>query len=582
MQIFQGLGASAGIAAGLLKFLDPAVSDSPSRISSPGEELLRFEEARNECLNVLSAEIRIFRGQKEEGAREAAALLKAHKALLQDEVFAAAAAERIREKKVSAEEAVKETGEAFALGLEALGDESMKARSADIRDVTLRVLEQLASSAKGQPAAEQRDNAPEENTPKDSTTKDSTLKENTTKNSTPKENRQETAERNPDMSSPESPRYILAAEDCSPSAFLKLDRSLLAGLITCRGSRNSHTAILARSFGIPYVCGLETLPGREFSGLEFLINGETGEIIGDPEPEHLRSLKEKQDRSAKSSVSASSGASAKGQSSPVFYCNISTPEEVELVRQVGGLGIGLFRTDFLFLASDHAPSEEEQFSAFRQVLAGMQGQPVVIRTLDIGSDKSVPYLSLPQEANPALGLRGIRLCLRHPELFLPQLRAIYRASVYGNASILFPMVDDLAELRQVRTLCGKVQEELASKGIPFRKNVPLGIMVETPAAVFLAEDLAKEADFFSIGTNDLTQYTLACDRDYAGTDLDFEYPHPAVVQALRLTARAAGKAGISVSICGEMAADPALYPLFTELGIDILSVAPAMLQRLRS
>lgn len=379
---------------------------------------------------------------------------------------------------------------------------------------------------------------------------------------------------------------ILAADDLAPSETLQLDKSKILGFITQGGSGNSHTAILARTMGIPAICGLGDALKQELNGRTAYIDGETGQAAIEPDDITLTSFQSKleQQQEMKRLMETMKGqedVTLDGREMMV-YCNIGSPEDVAAVLSNDGQGIGLFRSEFLYLASSDYPTEEDQFQAYKEVAAAMGGKRVVIRTLDIGADKQVGYFNLQKEENPALGVRAIRICLNRPEVFRTQLRALYRASAYGRIAIMFPMITSVWEVRECKRACQKVMAELDKEGIPYRQDTEIGIMIETPASVFVAEELAKEVDFFSVGTNDLTQYTLACDRQANDLGKFFDPHHPAVLRALKMAADAAHKAGIWIGICGELGADLSLLETFLAIGIDELSVSPSSVLPLRA
>ena len=379
---------------------------------------------------------------------------------------------------------------------------------------------------------------------------------------------------------------ILAADDLAPSETIQLDKSKILGFITREGSANSHTAILARTMGIPAICSLGDGLKSEYCGRLTYVDGETGQVILDPDELTLAALREKHQKQQEmkellETMKGQEDVTLDGRKINV-YCNIGSPEDVAAVLANDGQGIGLFRSEFLYLAAEDYPTEEEQFQAYKTVAAAMNGKRVIIRTLDIGADKQVDYFDMKKEENPALGVRAIRICLNRPEVFKPQLRALYRASAYGKVAIMFPMITSLWEVRECKRACQKVMAELEKEGIPFDKDTEIGIMIETPASVFIAEELAKEVDFFSVGTNDLTQYTLACDRQANDLGKFFDPHHPAVLRALKMVTEAAHKAGIWVGICGELGADLDLLPTFLAIGIDELSVSPASVLPLRA
>ena len=379
---------------------------------------------------------------------------------------------------------------------------------------------------------------------------------------------------------------ILAADDLTPSETLQLDKSKILGFVTMGGSGNSHTAILARTMGIPAICGAGEALAEGYNGRVGYIDGETGQLIIDPDAMTQAALKEKYEKQQETKKLLET---MKGQEDitldgkkMLLYCNIGSPEDVAAVLANDGQGIGLFRSEFLYLSASDYPTEDEQFEAYRSVATAMNGKRVVIRTLDIGADKQVDYFDMKEEENPALGVRAIRICLNRPEVFRTQLRALYRASVYGKIAIMFPMITSVWEVKECKRACMSVMKELEAEGIPYDKDTELGIMIETPSSVFVAEKLAKLVDFFSVGTNDLTQYTLACDRQANDLGKFYDPHHPALLRAIKMAADAAHKAGIWIGICGELGADISMLPTFLAMGIDELSVSPSAVLPVRA
>ena len=436
----------------------------------------------------------------------------------------------------NAEYAVMTAGAQFAEMFAAMDDAYMQARAADIKDVTQRLLNNLMGIVEGGIDSEEP--------------------------------------------------VILAADDLAPSETLQMDKSKILGFITQGGSGNSHTAILARTMGIPAICGLGDALKPEYHGRVAYIDGETGRVVLDPDPMTLASMQEKFKKQQKMKELYQQ---LKGQEDVTLdgrkiklYCNIGSPEDVASVLANDGQGIGLFRSEFLYLASEDYPTEDAQFEAYKSVAMAMKGKRVIIRTLDIGADKQVDYFHLNKEENPAMGLRAVRICLNRPEVFRTQLRALYRASAYGKVAIMFPMIASVWEVKECRRACQSVMNELTKEGIPFNPDTEIGIMIETPSSVFMAEELAQLVDFFSVGTNDLTQYTLACDRQCNDLGKFFDPHHPAVLRALKMAADAAHKAGIWIGICGELGADISLLPTFLAIGIDELSVTPSAILPLRA
>ena len=533
MKIIQGQGVSKGIEQGTIYFYHRAAAQVEMRTGADEqEERSRLERAKERTAQQLSD---MAEKAREEAGDEAAVLFETHAMFLEDEDYMGAMDELLAQG-FNAEYAMDQAGQEFAAMLASMEDPYMQARAADIKDVTGRILNNLMGVVEG----------------------------------------------GIDSDVP----VILAADDLAPSETIQLDKSKILAIATQKGSGNSHTAILARTMGIPAVCGLGEDFNEDFHGKQAYIVGETGQVILEPDEETLVSLKA---RHAKQEETRELMRSMVGQEDVTLdgkrvhvYCNIGSPEDVASVLANDGQGIGLFRSEFLYLASQDYPTEEEQFRAYKEVAAAMNGKRVIIRTLDIGADKQVDYFHLHKEENPAMGLRAIRICLNRPEVFRTQLRALYRASAYGKIAIMFPMIASVWEVKECRRACQRVMDELTAEGIPFNPDTEIGIMIETPAAVFIADELAQLVDFFSVGTNDLTQYTLACDRQCNDLGKFFDPHHPALLRALKMTADAAHAAGIWIGICGELGADLSLLPTFLAMGIDELSVTPTAVLPLRA
>ncbi len=535
MIALQGTGVSAGIATGPIHFLHRA-QPVPVRhtVADPEQELARWQSATKRAAAQL--EKLAARARAEVGA-DAATLFETHQLMLEDLDYTERIATLITSQKLNAEAAVSEAGKQFAAMFEAMDDVYMQARSTDVTDISARVIRILCQA--------------EEET----FTMDAPI--------------------------------VLAADDLTPSETMQLDKSRLLGVLLRNGSSTSHTAILARSLGIPAIIRIGDALAPELDGRTVMLDGSVGYAVVDPdETTKLYLVKKQQSEAAVRAMLAQ----LKGQPDITsdgrhirLYANITSPADVDAVLANDARGIGLFRSEFLYLQSNAQPSEEVQFEAYKSVLQRMNGNPVIIRTLDIGADKKVSYLALPEEENPALGMRALRLCLTRPALFKTQLRALYRASAYGKLSIMFPMVASLWEVQEAKRLCSAVRKELQRARIPFDERLPLGVMIETPAAVMIAPALAKEVSFFSIGTNDLTQYTLAVDRQStAGMERFYDLHHPAVMEMIRLTIDAAHAAGIWVGICGEIAAELSLTERFLAMGVDELSVSPRCVLPLRN
>ena len=534
MILMQGKGVAKGVVNGPIYFFqrpDTAISDAPA--ADIEAEKARVAAAQVKSADQLSA---LADKAREEAGEETAILFETHAMFVEDEDYVDCMMNALEEKRCTAEKAVQTAGEEFSAMLAAMDDPYMQARAADIKDVTRRILNNLMGVTEG----------------------------------------------GIDSDVP----VILAADDLAPSETLQLDKSKILGFITQGGSGNSHTAILARTMGIPAICGLGDALKAEYSGRQVYIDGETGQVAIEPDEITLAAFQSKQ---AKQQELKELMETMKGQKDVTLdgremmvYCNIGSPEDVTAVLSNDGQGIGLFRSEFLYLAASDYPTEEEQFQAYKDVAAAMGGKRVVIRTLDIGADKQVDYFEMHKEENPALGVRAIRICLNRPEVFRTQLRALYRASAYGKVAIMFPMITSVWEVKECKRACQKVMAELDKEGVPYRKDTEIGIMIETPASVLVAEELAKEVDFFSVGTNDLTQYTLACDRQANDLGKFFDPHHPAVLRALKLATDAAHKAGIWIGICGELGADLELLETFLAIGIDELSVSPTSVLPLRA
>lgn len=534
MITMQGKGVSPGIAKGMLLFLRrPETAIERRTVQHPERELQRVEAAQREAVRQLEALAASCRAR---GAQEAGVLFETHAMLVRDEDIDACIRTHIEGERCCAEYAVAQAGERFAGMLAALDDAYMQARAVDVRDVTGRILRNLG-------AVSETDGLPDV-------------------------------------------PVILAADDLTPSETLRLDRSLLLGFVTRGGSDNSHTAILARAMGIPAVCAVGEGLSEDWSGMHGYIDGTRGTLILQPDAATAATLDE---RIEAMRAHARLLAQLRGLEDitedgrrVMLYCNIGSPADMDAVREHDGRGIGLFRSEFLYLHADDYPTEEQQLAAYRTVAAAMEGARVIIRTLDIGADKQAAYFGLAHEENPALGMRAVRISLTRPALLHTQLRALYRASAFGRVAIMFPMITAVWEVRACREACRRVMEELDREGVAYRRDTEIGIMIETPAAVLIADELAREVDFFSVGTNDLTQYLLACDRQSSELDRFYDPHHPALLRALRMTADAAHAAGIWVGICGELAADVRLLPQFLEMGIDELSVAPSAVLPLRA
>ena len=529
-----GKGVSKGVAAGPISFYRRPSGEIPRRsVTDTAAELARFHDAcetAKEQLGVLHDKALAEAGE------DAAMLFEAHQMMLDDLDFVESIEGLIENDRLNAEAAVSDTGAQFAEMFAAMDDSYMQARAADIRDISTRVVGILTGEG-----------------------------ESSIVSDVP---------------------CIVAADDLAPSETVQLDKSLILGFITAGGSANSHTAILARTMGIPAIIGAGDALQAEMEGKYAIIDGQTGETVIEPDDAERERLLKKQakEKALKELLDQLKGKpnETRDGRNVMVYCNIGSPADIDAVLQNDGGGIGLFRSEFLYLQGSDYPTEDEQFEAYKTVAERMGGKRVIIRTLDIGADKQADYFHLDKEENPAMGLRAIRICLTRPEVFRTQLRALYRASAYGKIAIMFPMITSVWEVQEIKRICRNIRAELAEEGVPMADKVELGIMIETPAAVMMSAELAREVDFFSVGTNDLTQYTLAVDRQGVGLDRFFDAHHPAVLRMIRMTAENAHRAGIWIGICGELGADAELTETFLSMGIDELSVSPSAVLPLRS
>ena len=527
MILVQGKGVSKGIAEGPLYFLQKPDTTIVKETGKDVEaEKARIAEAKEKSAAQLLA---LAEKCREEAGDDAAFVFETHAMFLDDDDYVEGINDCLESEQCNAEYAVRTAGDTFAAMFAAMDDAYMSARAADIKDITQRLLNNLMGVVDG----------------------------------------------GIDSDVP----VILCADDLAPSETLQLDKSLILGFALQGGSGTSHTAILARTMGIPAICGLGDALTEDYNGRNGWIDAETGQVVLDPDEITLKGLqlkaqKQKELKELMQTMIGQEDVTLDGRKIKL-YCNIGSPDDVAAVKTNDGQGIGLFRSEFLYLAADDYPTEDAQFEAYKTVAEAMEGKRVIIRTLDIGADKQVDYFDMKPEENPALGVRAIRICLNRPEVFRTQLRALYRASAYGKVAIMFPMITSVWEVKECKRACAAVMKELDDEGIPYNKDTELGIMIETPASVFMARDLAKEVDFFSVGTNDLTQYTLACDRQANDLGKFFDPHHPAVLRALKQAADAAHAEGIWIGICGELGADTELLPTFLAIGIDELSVSPA-------
>ena len=536
MKVYRGIAVSEGYAIGPVRYLSSQKENVPlQKTENRPQEWSRFLQAR---MKACSRMMELYQQALSRVGEHYAGIFKIQLALLQDEDLLTRVRRRILEEGYTAESAIEKTADEYRHLFEEMDDEYLRAREADVQDVKQQVLMQLASS--------------------------STL-----------ESRRETS---PAWEEP----CILAADDILPSETLHIDASRVRGMILRKGSQISHAAILARSLGIPAVAGAgDKVDGIE-DGTDLLLDGAAGEVIADPDADTLAEFQAKKKAEDERKAMLAKFKDREGATSDgrriVIEGNIGKPDDAVRVAELGGEGVGLFRSEFLFMDRDDLPSEDEQFEAYKQACEAMAGKPVIIRTLDIGGDKEVPALGLEKEQNPFLGYRAIRICLNQTDLFLTQLRALLRAAQYGDLRIMFPMISSIEEIRHAKQILQQAMDLLEAEKIPFNPHVKVGIMVEIPVAAVCADVLAKEVDFFSIGTNDLIQYSCAVDRINEKISYLYRPLHPGVLRLIAMTAKAANENGIEVGVCGEMAGTPGMAPVLCGLGVTNLSMsASAML-----
>ena len=533
MQSYQGKSVYKGIAMGpvvVLKKNDYQVKRT--RIEDPEAEIKRVDEALEKSKEQLQ---KLYDKAVQEVGEASAAIFEVHQMMLEDDDYLEAIQNTIRTEQINAEYAVAATGDNFAEMFASMDDDYMKARSADIKDISERLVRNLSG----------QDDA--------------------------------------DLSSIEP--SIIVADDLSPSETVQMDKDKILAFVTVHGSTNSHTAILARMMNIPALIGVDMNLEEIHTGMEAVVDGFQGTVIFEPDETVKAQTTEKMAEEAEKlrllqELKGKENVTLDGHKINI-YANIGSVGDIGYVMENDAGGIGLFRSEFLYLGRNDFPTEEEQFQAYKQAVQMMAGKKVIIRTLDIGADKQVDYFNLGNEDNPAMGYRAIRICLDRPEVFKTQLRALFRASMFGNISIMYPMIISVTEVKQIKAIVAEVKKELTEQGIPFKDDVEQGVMIETPAAVMISDLLAKEVDFFSIGTNDLTQYTLAIDRQNAKLDNIYDSHHEAVLRMIQMVIDNAHKEGIWAGICGELGADTTLTERFIQMGIDELSVSPTFVLPVR-
>lgn len=533
MLVVKGKSVFSGITMGpLALFHRNTVSTARRRIKDTDAEVERFQEARLASIEQLKD---MYEKAVQKVGEEEAAVFEVHQMMLDDDDYIDNIVTLISQEKINAEAAVEETAQQFSEMFRSMDDAYMKERAADVLDISRRIQVQLCGGEAN------------------------------------------------DFSAYDG--VILAADDLAPSETLQLDTDKILGFVTSGGSTNSHTAILARTLGITAVVNTGTQLHTDVEGKTVIVDGFTGTVYLDPDSATLDKMKKKQAEAEERKIRLEAyrgkeSVTVDGYKVNVF-ANIGNPDNVPQALANDAEGIGLFRSEFLYLENATYPTEEQQFEAYKKTVEMMEGKTVVIRTLDIGADKKVDYFDLKAEENPAMGMRAIRICLTRPTLFKTQLRALCRASAYGKIAIMFPMIISVDEVRRSRELLKQVQNELRHEGIAFDESMEVGIMIETPAAALISDELAKEVDFFSIGSNDLTQYTLAIDRQQTDLDNFFNPHHPALLKLIEMTVKNGHKEGIWVGICGELGADLSLTEDFLRMGVDELSVSPPAVLPLR-
>ena len=532
MEVYQGKSVFGGIAIGRISVHKKDEQQVKRvRIEDSEQEILRYRQAKQTAMEQLQG---LYQKTLKEVGEANAAIFEIHQMMLEDDDYNESVENIIRMQQVNAEYAVASTGDNFAQMFSAMDDDYMRARSADVKDISERVLSVLGGRATGIAASGEP--------------------------------------------------VIIVADDLAPSETVQLNKDLVLSFVTVHGSVNSHTAILARTMSIPALIGTAIPLTDDIDGKVGIVDGKNGCIYVDPDEDTLGrmqqlKLEEQEKKELLQTLKGRENITIDGKKI-MLYANIGNSKDLAAVLQNDAGGIGLFRSEFIYLERDAFPTEEEQFQIYRTVAETMAGKPVIIRTLDIGADKKCDYFEMEPEENPAMGCRAIRICLTRPEIFKTQLRALFRASAFGNISIMYPMIISVDELRKIKTIVAEIRQELTEQGVTFGEPKQ-GIMIETPAAVMMSEELAKEVDFFSIGTNDLTQYTLAIDRQNPKLDAFYDPHHPAVLRMIQMVVENAHKAGIWAGICGELGADTTLTRRFLAMGVDELSMSPGSILPVR-
>ena len=533
MQVYSGKSVFRGIAIGKISvYRKNEQQVKRVRTEDTKGELARYEAAKAAAIEQLQE---LYQKALKEVGEANAAIFEIHQMMLDDGDYNESVENIIETQKVNAEYAVAVTGDNFAQMFRAMDDDYMRERAADVKDISERVLSILNGGQKGKGVTDEP--------------------------------------------------VIIVADDLAPSETVQLEKDMVLSFVTVHGSVNSHTAILARTMAIPALIGTEELPLDDtVDGKLAVVDGLNGKIYVEPDAQTLEEMKKRRQAELEKTellqlLKGKENVTLDGKKI-MLYANIGNIKDLATVIQNDAGGIGLFRSEFIYLEKDNYPMEEEQFSIYKTAVETMAGKRVIIRTLDIGADKQCEYFGMDKEENPALGYRAIRICLTRPEIFKTQLRALFRASAYGNLAIMYPMITSLWEVKRIKEIVEEVKAELTAEQLEFG-NPQQGIMIETPAAVMMSGELAKEVDFFSIGTNDLTQYTLAIDRQNPKLDKFYDAHHPAVLSMIRMTVENAHKAGIWAGICGELGADTSLTKEFLEMGVDELSVSPGSILPIR-
>lgn len=533
MVVYEGKSVFEGVAIGKLSvYKKNEETVKREKVEDTDAEIARYTEARQEAVKQLQA---LYEKAVKEVGEASAEIFEAHQMMVDDDDFVESVESIIQGQGVNAEYAVAETGDNFKKMFEEMEDEYFRGRAADIKDISERIVRILQGHG------------------------------------------------GEGIESDEP--VIVVADDLAPSETVQMDKDKILSFVTVHGSANSHTSILAKTMNIPAIITCPIPLTDEVDGKEAIVDGFEGKVYVEPTPEVLEAKQkilqaELEKKALLEELKGKENVTLDGQKINL-YANIGNTKDLGLVLKNDAGGIGLFRSEFIYLGSSDYPTEDEQFAIYKQVAETLAGKKVIIRTLDIGADKQADYFQLPAEENPALGLRAIRICLTRPEIFKTQLRAILRASAYGKISIMFPMIISVDEVKEIRGILTEVKGELDEQGIPYDKEIETGIMIETPASVMMAEELAKEVDFFSVGTNDLTQYTLAIDRQNQSLDKFYDSHHPAIMKMLKMVADAAHKYGKWAGICGELGADLTLTKEFLAMGYDELSVSPGRILPLR-